>query len=111
MIQKRIKNFVKAFIIEFILIFSITTLVAVGVKATDLNIDNLPNNEELTGALIKKYTQKFSIDEKTFKGYFNDKAATGLTTNHAIYCLAHGKSLFDQGTRSTFTIDHPRYKL
>lgn len=106
MIQKRIKNFVKAFIIEFILIFSITTLVAVGVKATDLNIDNLPNNEELTGALIKIYTQNFSVNEETFKKYFNNSSFTALSTNHAIYCLTYGKSLFDQGTRSTFVRDH-----
>lgn len=105
--NKKIKNNLSQLIfLTSILITAIFIMISAAANAADINIGELTNIGDLVGALEKRYVAKFTITESAFRAYFDDRAHTALKTNHAIYCLAHGKALFDQHERCTFTIDH-----
>lgn len=105
--NKKIKNNLSQLIfLIIILITTIFVMISTVVKAANINIGELTNVTDLVGVLEKRYDAKFTITESAFRSYFDDKAHTALATNHAIYCLAHGKALFDQHERCIFNTDH-----
>ena len=98
--------FSKLAVLIIILIATVIAMISAVVNAADIEIDELANITDLVGALEKRYTAIYTITESEFRAYFNDQAYTALSTNHAVYCLAHGKALFNQHARCTFKTDH-----
>lgn len=104
--KKTKNNLIKLIYLTILLIASIIAMITASVFAADIEIDELANITDLVGALEKRYTAIYIIKESNFKAYFDDRSYTALSTNHAIYCVAHGKALFDQHSRCTFKTDH-----
>lgn len=103
---KRKNNLLKIILLTVVLIASIATTAIISSIAADFEVNETADVENNVSGLVATYSALHIIDEGSFKSYFDDRAFTALSTNHAIYCLKHGKALFDQGTRSTFYRDH-----
>lgn len=98
---KRKNNKLKLILLTIILIASIPIMIALNSMATEFELENNANLEDNVGAVVASYTTAYTVTEGNFKGYFNDRAYTALESNKAIYCLWHGKSLFNQHDRCT----------
>lgn len=104
--KKNKNNLSKLVFLIIILIATVFAMISAVANAADVEIDELTNVTDIVGVLEKRYRATFTITESEFKSYFNDRAYTALETHHAIYCLAHGKALFDQHTKCIFKTDH-----
>lgn len=99
-------NLIKFVALTVVLIASITTTVMMKSFAVDLEVNQTTDVENNVGKTVASYSAKFTIDAGGFQSYFHDKAFTALSTNHAIYCMKHGKDLFDQHKRCKLIRDH-----
>ena len=98
---KRKNNLLKIVLLTVVLIASIATTAIISSIAADFEVSETADLENNVSGVVASYSTGFTISEGSFKGYFNDRALTALETHPAIFCLWHGKALFDQGTRST----------
>lgn len=98
---KRKNNKLKLILLTIVLIALIPMIIALNAVATEFELENNANLEDNVGAVVASYSTAYTVTEGGFKGYFNDSAYTALESNKAIYCLWHGKALFNQHSRCT----------
>lgn len=98
---KRKNNLLKIVLLTVVLIASIATTAIISSIAADFEVSETADLENNVSGVVASYSTGFTISEGSFKGYFNDRAQTALETHPAIFCLWHGKALFDQHGRCT----------
>ena len=98
---KRKNNLLKIVLLTVVLIASIATTAIISSIAADFEVSETADLENNVSGVVASYSTGFTISEGSFKGYFNDRALTALETHPAIFCLWHGKALFDQHGRCT----------
>ncbi len=99
--MKRKNNKLKLISLTVLLIALIPMIIVLNAVATEFELENNANLEDNVGAVVASYSTAHTISGSGFRGYFNDSAYTGLESNKAIYCLWHGKALFNQHSRCT----------
>lgn len=110
---KQNNNILKILMLTVILIASIAVTLTVYALNGDLESQERVNIKDLVGKVIATYSAygDYVLDRTEFESYFDDYAFNALSQNPAIYCLAHGKDLFNQHASKkgcNMPIDHPK---
>lgn len=101
-------NKIKLKLLTIVLIAFIPMLIALNAIATEFEMQNEINVEDNVGIVVATYQAKHTVSQADFEKYFGYNITgnvwtdgrpipyTALTENKAIYCLWHGKKLFNQ---------------
>lgn len=94
-------NKIKLILLTIVLIALIPMIIVLNSIATEFELENVANIEDNVGAVVASYSTPYKTTQGSFEGYFNDTPFTALATDTAVYCLWHGKALFNQHDRCT----------